>query len=176
MGNLSPEERQKRFQERMQNMSPEEREQFAQRMRDRGIDPSTMGARGPGGPGARGGRPDAQAPASPQPVRPGATRAAAQTIDQLFGPLPTTETPGRAWLYINKQIKSVRLRLGITDGTYTELLTGEIQTGQELVTSVVTPAQAAAAATRSPMTPGGPGGGGQRPASMPGMGGGPMRH
>ena len=172
MANLSPEERQKRFQERMQNMSPEEREQFAQRMRDRGIDPSTMGAGGPGGPRARAGRPAAPAPASPQPGRAGVTRAAAQTIDQLFGPLPTTETPGRAWIHVNQQIKSVRLRLGITDGTYTELLTGEIQAGQELVTSVITPAQAAAASTRSPLTPGGPGMPGQRPGGMPGMGGG----
>jgi hypothetical protein len=51
------------------------------------------------------------------------------------------------------------VRLGITDGTYTELLSGELQAGQELVTAVVTPAQAAAAATRSPLMPGGPGGG-----------------
>jgi putative ABC transport system ATP-binding protein len=38
-------------------------------------------------------------------------------------------------------------------------LSGELQAGQELVTAVVTPAQAAAAATRSPLMPGGPGGG-----------------
>ena len=174
MSNLTPEERQKRFQERMQNMSPAEREQFAQRMRERGIDPATMGAGGPGGASRPGGGPAAQTSASARPVSPAAGPAAAQTIDQLFGPLPTTDVAGRAWLYINKQIKSVRLRLGISDGTYTELLTGDIQAGQELVTAVVTPAQAAAATTRSPLMPGGPGqGGGQR---MPGMGGGGERH
>jgi hypothetical protein len=63
------------------------------------------------------------------------------------------------WLDANGQLKSVRVRLGITDGTYTELLSGELQAGQELVTAVITPAQAAAAATRSPLMPGGPGGG-----------------
>ncbi len=160
MANLSPEERQKRFQERLQSMSPEEREQFMQRMRERGFDPANMGAGGPGrGPGQGQGQPGAR------PTPAAAPRASAQTIDQLFGPLPVTETPGRAWLYINKQIKSIRVRLGISDGTYTELLSGDVQSGQELVTSVVTPAQAAAAATRSPLMPGGPGGG--RPAGMP---------
>ncbi|MEK6631412.1 MAG: efflux RND transporter periplasmic adaptor subunit [Acidobacteriota bacterium] len=98
-----------------------------------------------------------------------ANRPAAQTIDQLFGPLPVVETSGRAWIRAAAQLKAVRLRLGITDGTYTELLSGEVSPGQELVTAVITPAQAAAAATRSPLMPGGPG---QRPGGQPGFGGG----
>jgi HlyD family secretion protein len=173
MANLSPEERQKRFQERLQSMSPEEREQFMQRMRDRGFDPANMGAGSPArGPGPGQGQPGAR------PTPAAAPRASAQTIDQLFGPLPVTEAPGRAWVYVNNQIKSVRLRLGISDGTYTELLTGDLQSGQELVTSVVTPAQAAAAATRSPLMPGGPGMGGPggRPSGgMPSGGSQPRR-
>jgi hypothetical protein len=108
------------------------------------------------------GRPTGGAAATPN-------RAGAQTIDQLFGPLPVTESSGRVWLDSNGQLKMVRLRLGISDGTYTELLSGEIQVGQELVTSVITPAQAAAASTRSPLMPGGPGRPGQGP--MPGGGG-----
>ena len=43
MANMTPEERQRRFQERMASMTPEEREQFMQRMRDRGVDPANMG-------------------------------------------------------------------------------------------------------------------------------------
>ena len=164
--NMDPAERQRRFQERMASMSPEERAQFEARMRERGMDPNNPGGGrggfGPAGSGAQGqrgpggapgtGRPTGQAPAS-------ANRAGAQTIDQLFGPLPVTESSGRVWLDANGQLKSVRVRLGITDGTYTELLSGELQAGQELVTAVITPAQAAAAATRSPLMPGGPGGG-----------------
>ena len=106
-----------------------------------------------------------------------AGQAGAQTIDQLFGPLPVTETSGRVWLDAGGQLKAVRLRLGITDGTYTELLSGELAAGQELVTAVITPAQAAAASTRSPLMPGGPGGG--RPGQFPGggqRGGGPGVH
>jgi HlyD family secretion protein len=166
---MSPEERRRRFEERMASMSPEERAQFEARMRERGIDPNNPGAGrgafGPGGPGSPGQRGQAAgAGRAAGPGAPSADRAGAQTIDQLFGPLPTTETQGRVWLEANGQLKSVRVRLGITDGTYTELISGELQAGQELVTAVVTPAQAAAAATRSPLMPGGPGGRG------PGMG------
>jgi hypothetical protein len=168
---MSPEERQRRFQERMAAMSPEEREAFMQRMRERGFDPSTPG-------GGRGGTnrsesSTAQRGAPGRGAAAGATgtgaapRVTAETIDQLFGPLPTQESVGRAWLYINNQLKMVRLRLGITDGTYTELLSGDLQPGQELVTQVVTPEMAAAGASnantsRSPLMPGfgrGPGGG-----------------
>ena len=164
----------------MASMSPEERAQFEARMRERGMDPNNPGGGrggfGPGGPGGasesgRTGGPGSQRPSADRD--PSAGRAGAQTIDQLFGPLPVTESSGRVWVETNGQLKSVRVRLGITDGTYTELLSGELQPGQELVTSVVTPAQAAAAATRSPLMPGGPGGG--RPPGMGGPSGGGQR-
>jgi hypothetical protein len=57
-------------------------------------------------------------------------------------------TRGRAWIYAGGQLKSVQLRLGVSDGTWTELLSGELKEGQELVTNIVTPAMAAAAAAR----------------------------
>lgn len=187
---MTPEERRRRFEERMASMTPEERAQFEARMKERGIDPNNPGRAG-FGPGGRGGaQPGAGASAQAAPAQAGSSRrgpvasglpgvgtprasgavaaasqAGAQTIDQLFGPLPTAETMGRAWLNANNQLKAVRLRLGITDGTNTELLSGELAVGQELVTGVVTPAQAAASATRSPLMPGGPGGRG-----MPGGG------
>jgi HlyD family secretion protein len=176
---LTPEERRRRFEERMASMSPEERAQFEARMRERGMDPNNPGGGrggfGPGGAAASGqagrsGGPGAGRSSAPSQAE--GARAGAQTIDQLFGPLPTTETQGRVWLEANSQLKSVRVRLGITDGTYTELLSGELQPGQELVTAVVTPAQAAAAATRSPLMPGGPGGRGGFPQPGGGQRGG----
>ena len=165
----------------MASMTPEERAQFEAahararhgpeqpgrwrpRRPRRAGRPAARPASGPGrAPGT--GRPAGQAPAA-------ANRAGAQTIDQLFGPLPVdrVDRPRRG-SYVNGQLKSVRLRLGITDGTYTELLTGELQAGQELVTAVVTPAQAAAATTRSPLMPGGPGRRGGPGGGMPGGGG-----
>jgi hypothetical protein len=37
---------------------------------------------------------------------------------------------------VDHQLKPVNLRLGITDGTNTELLSGELQPNQEVVTAV----------------------------------------
>jgi HlyD family secretion protein len=130
--NMTPEERQKRMQERLAQMSPEERQQFEARMRDR------MAQGGGRGTGASGTGPRGAAPAQ------AATATGAQTIDSLFGPLPVTESRGRVWLYIDKQLKPVSLRLGISDGTWTEVLDGnELQPGQEVVTNVTTGAEPA---------------------------------
>ena len=71
-------------------------------------------------------------------------------------------------------LRPVRLRLGITDGQLTEVIEGDLQEGQELVTNIIT-----AAATRpqpgfnpnQQFNPfGGPGGG--RGPGGPGGGGG----
>ncbi len=164
--NMSPEERRKRFEERMAQMTPEERAAFEQRMRDR----QAQGGGFAGRSGAPGGGPEggqqaqreggafsrgggdrqpaaaARTGSATNANRPGRvanvpsmTSGGATTIDSLFGPLPTVESFGRAWLYINKQLKSVRLRLGISDGTYTEVLDGaELQPGTEVVINVVT--------------------------------------
>ena len=141
-------------------MTPEQRERFAAGMRERGGDSNASG----GGPGGRSGAMAtggfAQGAQTQQTI---ANRPAEQTIDQLFGPLPVVETSGRAWIHAAGQLKAVRLRLGISDGAYTELLSGEVSPGQELVTAVITLAQAAAAATRSPLMPGGPASGGGQP-------------
>jgi HlyD family secretion protein len=72
----------------------------------------------------------------------------ATTIDSLFGPLPTVETRGRAWLYVNKQLKPVSLRLGISDGVNTEVLDGgQLAQGVEVVTTVILPTAAQASST-----------------------------
>jgi HlyD family secretion protein len=69
------------------------------------------------------------------------------------------ESRGRAWVYIDKEMKPVNLRLGITDGTNTELISGELQPGMEVVTGVVMSARAAAATagTGNPLLPQGRG-------------------
>jgi hypothetical protein len=71
----------------------------------------------------------AKAPAEP----------AATTIDALFAPLPTIERPGRVWLYVEKQLKAVNIRTGITDGTNTEVTNSDLQPGTEVVTGIVLP-------------------------------------
>ncbi len=197
--NMTPEqreERRKRMEERLAAMTPEERKAFEERMAARR---GGFGGRG-GGPGdqtqdggrggftgGRGGAPgqtaggnSRQTANSQAETRPSAQRGrvantpsmttGATTIDSLFGPLPTVETRGRAWLWVNKQLKPVSVRLGIFDGTNTEVISGEgLDVGTEVVTSIILPdAQPAtgpgANANNPLMGPqrgrGGPGGGG----------------
>ena len=150
--------------ERFKTMSPDEQKQFVARMKERGQDVSAFEAGA-----AKGGAKAPTASAKGKPATEGAT-----TIDALFAPLPSVESRGRAWLYINKQLKPVSLRLGISDGTFTEVLNDtEIQADVEVVTSIITPEMASKPATQqnnagNPLMPaqrgrggpGGPGGGG----------------
>jgi HlyD family secretion protein len=168
--NMTPEEREKRRQEMMANMTPEQRAQFEERRKQReaqGGGAGTFGGgQGQGGnfqrgqgnfgggqggnfAGGRGGtsgggNASRGSGSAPQNTSAPAAASGATTIDALFGPLPTVETRGRAWLYINKQLKPIELRLGITDGTYTEILndSSELQPNTEVVTTFITPDQA----------------------------------
>jgi HlyD family secretion protein len=112
--------------ERFKSMTPDEQTQFIARMKERGQDVSAFEA-----------APRSSAKASPRAAK--AASPAADTIDALFAPLPTVETRGNAWLYLGekKELKRVNLRLGISDGTQTELIDGELQPGQEVVTGVI---------------------------------------
>jgi HlyD family secretion protein len=124
------------------------------------------GRRGGGGfggeGGRRGGRGRAGAPAAPQPS--GAAQSA-DTIDALFAPLPPVESQGRVWTFADKQLKPVEVRLGITDGTFTELLDSEsLSVDAEVVTGMTgleTRAQATPAAAGNPFQQGGRGRGGR---------------
>jgi HlyD family secretion protein len=129
--NMSPEERRKAMEERLKTMTPEERERYQQRMAQRGEATGTRGDQGFGrrdmSRGIAGGVSAGEAIAS------GAT-----TVDALFAPLPPVETRGRVWLHVDKQLKPVNVRLGISDGTYTELISGDLQEGQAVVVNMVT--------------------------------------
>jgi len=108
--------------ERIQNMSPEERQAFFERMRSGG---------GPGD-----GAPAVQTSGSTGPAT-SLAATGAQTIDALFAPLPRRETPGRIWLWTSNQLKSVRVRLGISDGTNTELISEDLKPDMEVVTGIL---------------------------------------
>jgi hypothetical protein len=149
--------------DRFKGMAPDEQKQFIARMKDRGRDTTLFeqAARaaapkaGAAAPGASAMRTKYGAPAS------------AQTIDALFAPLPKVESRGRAWVFMNRQLKPVNLRLGISDGTNTELVSGELQPNQEVVTGVTglgTTRAQPAGGTGNPLLPtgrGGPGGRGR---------------
>jgi len=109
--------------------------------------------------GRRGGQGREQAPAA----RPPSGAQGADTIDALFAPLPPVESRGRVWTFVDKQLKPVDVRLGITDGTFTELLDGASLTADSQVvtgmTGLTTGAQAAPAGAGNPFQQGGRGGG-----------------
>ena len=195
--NMTPEERRKRMEERLAQMTPEERAAFLERMAARGRGGFGGGQDQSGAGGGRGGSgggqaassgqagvrgqaagggqaPRTQTPRSGNQGRVASTPSmttGATTIDSLFGPLPTVETRGQAWLFENKQLKQVRLRLGVSDSTFTEIISAdpELKEGTEVVTNVIieqpttTPGSTN---TNNPLLqqpqrgrPGGPGGG-----------------
>ena len=147
---------QARMLDRVKTMSADEQTQFLARMKERGGDTSALEA--------------LMAPTAAAP-RAGATRPAAtaqaQTIDALFAPLPPVMSRGRAWSFTAGQLKIINLRLGISDGTSTELLSDELQENAEVVTGVtgLTPTRGAPAqgGAGNPLMPGRGGPGGGRP-------------
>jgi HlyD family secretion protein len=179
--NLTPEEREarrKQFEQRMANMSPEERQRWESRMREGGATGSPRG----GGRGGRNGisregsNPAGDRNSQSRAAAPAGAASGATTIDALFAPLRPTEGRGRLWIYANKQLRSVNVRTGISDGTWTEVLEGaeasELQPGIEVVTNIVTglepqPRPGQQGPANSPLMPqrgnprGGPGGGGR---------------
>ena len=139
------------FADRFQGLSPEERQ--------RAIDQLRAGGRRGAAPG------DTPAVRPNQPASQ-ADGPSATTFDALFAPLPPVESAGRVWLYQDKELKPLRLRIGVSDGQNSELLEGDLQEGTEVVTNVVIPSQVRPAATGGfpglgqPQRGGFPGGGG----------------
>ena len=138
--------------ERFKGLSPDEQQQLVERMKGRGMDVSAF-------------EKEMNASVLPPTLKPkyGAPQSA-HTIDALFPPLASVESRGRAWLFIDHQMKPVNLRLGISDGTNTELLSTELQPNMEVVTGVTglgtTRTVPGASGTGNPLMPGGrpPGG------------------
>ncbi|HJO17920.1 MAG: efflux RND transporter periplasmic adaptor subunit [Vicinamibacterales bacterium] len=126
-GQGSRPEGRRQMMERFQNMSEEERttmrEQFGGRPSQGGV----------------GEQANVSGRRRPRPVATDtipATERGATTIDALFGPLPETVTRGQVWLYASGDVKPTALRLGITDGAFTELLDPAIPPGTELITNI----------------------------------------
>jgi hypothetical protein len=135
---------------------------------------------GRGGGAAQGGR--GARPAANQVPQ---TELNAEKIDDLFAEVQKRIEPGTVWTWdeAKKELKQIQIRQGVTDGTWAELISGELQVGQELVTNVIIPmAQRTTPTGQNPLfgnQPGrgfggdrGGGGGGNRGGGGPGGGGG----
>jgi HlyD family secretion protein len=152
----------------------------------------TFPSRGQGGGGAGrgGGNRGGASNASTGPVVTAVERgmaAGVDTIDKLYQELPRTEGRGTVWVANQDattkkwELKNIQLRTGITDGQWTEVLSGDIQPGQELVTGIILPVAKTAPANGNPLMQqqnqrggpgqGQPGGGGARGGGGGGRGG-----
>jgi hypothetical protein len=102
----------------------------------------------------------------------------ADKIDELFEPAPPVRQAGQVYLWDepNKKLTAVRVQTGITDGQFSELISGDLKVGQQVITSIIVP-QTSAQRTQSLFgnQPGGRGGlqpGGFDRGGAPGFGGG----
>ena len=131
-GDIDPEQL-RQMMERTQSMSPEERARRRQQFGDGDGRGGRDGGRS--GQGGRGGEQRRRAAANQEPAIPAVERGA-RTIDALFAPLPPTTSTGRLWLFDGVALQPMQVGLGITDGSFSELLSGDIASGAELVTGV----------------------------------------
>jgi HlyD family secretion protein len=147
-------DRQQRQIERFKAMSPDDQQQFIAQLVNRGQDASEFKKLMAG----------ADAPPTPSFVyhpRYGDVQNS-PTIERLFAPAPQANTTGRVWIFADHQLKPVTVRLGITDGTLTELLSSDLGEGAQVVTGIAAPGSARPAAGAAPASPFAPqrGGGG----------------
>jgi hypothetical protein len=163
----------------MGNLTPEQIQQFREKFGRGGGGSRGAGGGGRGGGGRgnnQGGR-GANAGTAPNAIAP-PVELDAQKIDELFAPVQRPEQRASVYTYDGTktppELKQVNLRLGVTDGTFSELLSGDLQVEQQVVTTVILPL------AQRPNQPGqsifgGPqrGMGGMTPGDRGGPGGGP---
>ena len=156
------------------SMTPEQRQAMMERFARNG----GTGGRGGGGRGGnqgQAGRGQGAGGRGQQPApRPAPAAGASTKIDDYWAAVVRTNTPGAVWTWNEaaKELKQHPVRLGVSDGTFSELISGDLKVGDQLVTGVILPASMRATTTGNPllggqpnrnmggMTPGGPGGGG----------------
>ncbi len=108
-------------------MSPEERQRMAAQF--------GRGGGGRGGRGGRGGGTPSNATAKPVDI------ATAGQIDDMWAAVPQPRQNLNVWTWdeANKKLTQVPIVVGVTDGQFGELVSGDVKPGQQLVTQVVIP-------------------------------------
>ena len=89
----------------------------------------------------------------PNALRDIAIDVEAESIDELFSPLPKADSRATVWTWDEqaRRFTAIPVRVGVTDGTLTELLEGEINVGDELVTGVSIPTAPSPAGNPNPL-------------------------
>lgn len=76
----------------------------------------------------------------------------ANTIDELFPPVPKRVTANQVWVYDERQpdeeqrLRAISVRTGLSDGEFSEVVSGELKPGMQVMTGVVPPVSALAKA------------------------------
>lgn len=123
------------------NMTPEERQKLREQFAARGGRGAGAGA----GAGANGGgRRGANPPSAPTAI---STSSPLQgdKIDDLFTPVQQRNTFGSVWTWDEnaKKLDTKRVVVGITDGQFSQIVSGDIKPGDEVVTNIVVPVSSA---------------------------------
>lgn len=122
------------------NMTPEQRQQAMAQFGGRGGN-GQPGQGGRDGRGARGGR----GQAASNTTAPAADLTSAERIDDLVPPVPTRITNGTVWTWNEekKELTPIRVSTGISDGSFSHLVSGDVKVGQQIVSNIIVPLTAA---------------------------------
>jgi len=126
-------------------LSADERERALQEFSARG---------GRGGAAGRNGGAGANRVAPPVPLE------SADKIDELYAPMQTPEQTVSVWLYddATNELTEKRVRIGISDGQFSQLVEGDIKVGDQVVSNIIIPAAQQAAQQQNIFNQGGGGG------------------
>jgi HlyD family secretion protein len=140
-------------------LSADERERALQEFSARG---------GRGGAAGRNGGAGANRVAPPVPLE------SADKIDELYAPMQTPEQTVSVWLYddATNELTEKRVRIGISDGQFSQLVEGDIKVGDQVVSNIIIPAAQQAAQQQNIFNQGGGGGRGGFGGGGGGRGGG----
>jgi HlyD family secretion protein len=111
-------------------VSPEERQRLAAQFGAAG---------GRGGRGGRGGGTPSNATAKPVQL------SSALQIDEMWAEVPRPRQNLNVWTWdeANKKLTQIPIVVGVSDGTFGELISGDVKPGQQLVTQVIIPISSA---------------------------------
>jgi len=92
---------------------------------------------------------DAQTPGVPGAAAPDNLTAEpvdldAEKIDDLFPPIPRRTQAGSVWTWdeAKKELNQIRVTTGINDGQFSQVLTGDVTVGQQVVSNIILPVTA----------------------------------
>lgn len=76
---------------------------------------------------------------SPASVADRTSAQAPTEIDAMFAPIAPTVTSGQVWVYRDGQLTPIDVKVGMGDATWVQLISGDLQPGDQVVTAATMP-------------------------------------